>query len=242
MRSHTFHDRANINVEVVVASFSTGERRKRMRGDKCVYSSYPKEEPLTVPKACTRIRIDYQIHLRTCSQNQPLPSLPNRHLCPGPATRWQYAPGLYKCDDSCPHQCWNTHERLRLLSNGWRTFDLTDARSEHSRRKRHSSRHRRGDAQDEEGCASDDGDETTCGTVRGDSESGEGCGKDLAPRDEGGGSLEGIEFSRDGGANYKRPEGRRRCHYGLIHYSSKAFHAGDGYDTSQLGSASMVKG
>ncbi|KAH6911981.1 exosome component 4 [Coprinopsis sp. MPI-PUGE-AT-0042] len=34
MRSHTFHDRANINVEVVVASFSTGERRKRLRGDK----------------------------------------------------------------------------------------------------------------------------------------------------------------------------------------------------------------
>ncbi|KAF5326406.1 hypothetical protein D9611_000941 [Ephemerocybe angulata] len=36
MRSHTFHDRANINVEVVVASFSTGERRKRQRGDKRV--------------------------------------------------------------------------------------------------------------------------------------------------------------------------------------------------------------
>jgi len=34
MRSHTFHDRANVNVEVVVASFSTGERRKRLRGDK----------------------------------------------------------------------------------------------------------------------------------------------------------------------------------------------------------------
>ncbi|TFK19359.1 exosome component 4 [Coprinopsis marcescibilis] len=34
MRSHTFHDRANINVEVTVASFSTGERRKRLRGDK----------------------------------------------------------------------------------------------------------------------------------------------------------------------------------------------------------------
>ncbi|KAJ7052528.1 exosome component 4, partial [Mycena amicta] len=34
MRSHTIHDRANINVEVIVAAFSTGERRKRNRGDK----------------------------------------------------------------------------------------------------------------------------------------------------------------------------------------------------------------
>lgn len=34
MRSHTIHDRANINVEVNVAAFSTGERRKRSRGDK----------------------------------------------------------------------------------------------------------------------------------------------------------------------------------------------------------------
>ncbi|KAJ7883047.1 exosome component 4 [Mycena olivaceomarginata] len=32
--SHTMHDRANINVEVGVAAFSTGERRKRSRGDK----------------------------------------------------------------------------------------------------------------------------------------------------------------------------------------------------------------
>lgn len=34
MRSHTFHDRANINVEVNIAAFSTGERRRRARGDK----------------------------------------------------------------------------------------------------------------------------------------------------------------------------------------------------------------
>lgn len=34
MRSQTIHDRANINVEVNVAAFSTGERRKRSRGDK----------------------------------------------------------------------------------------------------------------------------------------------------------------------------------------------------------------
>ncbi|KAJ3510340.1 hypothetical protein NLJ89_g4739 [Agrocybe chaxingu] len=34
MRSQTMHDRANINVEVSVAAFSTGDRRKRSRGDK----------------------------------------------------------------------------------------------------------------------------------------------------------------------------------------------------------------
>jgi len=34
MRSHTIHDRANINVEVSMAAFSTGDRRKRSRGDK----------------------------------------------------------------------------------------------------------------------------------------------------------------------------------------------------------------
>lgn len=33
-RRETIHDRANINVEVAVAAFSTGERRKRSRGDK----------------------------------------------------------------------------------------------------------------------------------------------------------------------------------------------------------------
>ena len=34
MRSQTIHDRANVNVEVSVAAFSTGDRRKRSRGDK----------------------------------------------------------------------------------------------------------------------------------------------------------------------------------------------------------------
>ena len=34
MRSHTLHDRANINVEVTIAPFSMGERRKRSRNDK----------------------------------------------------------------------------------------------------------------------------------------------------------------------------------------------------------------
>ena len=36
MRSQTMHDRANINVEVAVAAFSTGDRRQRSRGDKYV--------------------------------------------------------------------------------------------------------------------------------------------------------------------------------------------------------------
>jgi len=34
LRSQTIHNRANINVEVNIAAFSTGERRKRSRGDK----------------------------------------------------------------------------------------------------------------------------------------------------------------------------------------------------------------
>lgn len=36
LRSQTIYDRANINVEVSIAAFSAGERRKRSRGDKCV--------------------------------------------------------------------------------------------------------------------------------------------------------------------------------------------------------------
>jgi exosome complex component RRP41 len=34
MRSQTIHDRANINVEVNVTPFSTGERRRRGKNDK----------------------------------------------------------------------------------------------------------------------------------------------------------------------------------------------------------------
>jgi exosome complex component RRP41 len=34
MRSQTIHDRANINVEVIILPFSTGERKKRGRTDK----------------------------------------------------------------------------------------------------------------------------------------------------------------------------------------------------------------
>ena len=43
-RSHSIHDRrANLNVEVSMAAFSTGDRRKRSRGDKYgLYSLYLK--------------------------------------------------------------------------------------------------------------------------------------------------------------------------------------------------------
>ena len=34
MRSQTLHDRAVLNVEVNIAPYSAGERRKRNRGDK----------------------------------------------------------------------------------------------------------------------------------------------------------------------------------------------------------------
>jgi exosome complex component RRP41 len=34
LRSQTFHDHANINVEVNMVPFSSGERRKRSKGDK----------------------------------------------------------------------------------------------------------------------------------------------------------------------------------------------------------------
>jgi len=37
MRSQTYHDRANVNIEVGIAAFSSSERRKRGRGDKYVH-------------------------------------------------------------------------------------------------------------------------------------------------------------------------------------------------------------
>jgi exosome complex component RRP41 len=40
IRSHTIHDRANLNVEVLMAAFSTGDRRKRSRGDKYGFYSF----------------------------------------------------------------------------------------------------------------------------------------------------------------------------------------------------------
>ena len=36
VRAQTLHDRAAIHVEVNVAPFSTSDRRRRGRGDKCV--------------------------------------------------------------------------------------------------------------------------------------------------------------------------------------------------------------
>lgn len=41
IRSQTMYDRANVNVELSIAPFSTGERRKRARGDKSIFSSGP---------------------------------------------------------------------------------------------------------------------------------------------------------------------------------------------------------
>ena len=39
LRSQTIHDRANINVEVSAVAFSSSERRKRSKGDKCVVNN-----------------------------------------------------------------------------------------------------------------------------------------------------------------------------------------------------------
>lgn len=41
VRAQTLHDRAAIHVEVNIAPFSTGDRRRRGRGDKCVISLNP---------------------------------------------------------------------------------------------------------------------------------------------------------------------------------------------------------
>ncbi len=50
LRSQTMHDRANINVEVSVAAFSTGDRRQRSRGDKCGTISLPSSYYLTLKR------------------------------------------------------------------------------------------------------------------------------------------------------------------------------------------------
>ncbi|KAF9048394.1 3' exoribonuclease family, domain 1-domain-containing protein [Panaeolus papilionaceus] len=67
IRSHTFHDRANLNVEVSVAPFSTGDRRKRSRGDKrllefaaTVKSTF---EPVVQTNLYPRSQIDIFIHV-----------------------------------------------------------------------------------------------------------------------------------------------------------------------------------
>ena len=40
VRAQTLHDRASIHVEATIAAFSTSDRRRRGRGDKCVTSSF----------------------------------------------------------------------------------------------------------------------------------------------------------------------------------------------------------
>lgn len=61
-RSQTLHDRANINVEVNVVPFSTGERRKRSRGDKRIleFASTIKStfEPVVQTNLYPRSQID----------------------------------------------------------------------------------------------------------------------------------------------------------------------------------------
>jgi len=40
MRSRQVHDRATVSVEVTFAAFSGNERKKRGKGDKCVFSLF----------------------------------------------------------------------------------------------------------------------------------------------------------------------------------------------------------
>jgi exosome complex component RRP41 len=49
MRSQTMYDRANLNVELTMAAFSTGERRRRTRGDKSVYDLSALRPQLLIP-------------------------------------------------------------------------------------------------------------------------------------------------------------------------------------------------
>jgi len=67
MRSQTIHDRANINVEVTVAPFSMGERRKRSRGDKRIleFASTIKStfDPVVQTNLYPRSQIDIYVHV-----------------------------------------------------------------------------------------------------------------------------------------------------------------------------------
>ncbi|KAI0696534.1 ribosomal protein S5 domain 2-type protein [Cytidiella melzeri] len=67
MRSQTLHDRAVLNVEVSIAPFSTGERRKRSRGDKrilelgsAIKSTF---EPVVQTSLYPRSGIDIYVHI-----------------------------------------------------------------------------------------------------------------------------------------------------------------------------------
>lgn len=67
MRSQTIHDRANINVELSVAAFSTGDRRKRSRGDKRIleFAATIKStfEPVIQTSLYPRSQIDIFVHV-----------------------------------------------------------------------------------------------------------------------------------------------------------------------------------
>jgi len=66
-RRETIHDRANINVEVNIAPFSTGDRKKRSRGDKRILelSSTIKStfEPVIQTSFYPRSQIDIFVHV-----------------------------------------------------------------------------------------------------------------------------------------------------------------------------------
>ncbi|THH14697.1 hypothetical protein EW146_g5673 [Bondarzewia mesenterica] len=67
MRSQTLHNRANINVEVTLAPFSTGERRKRSRGDKRILEQAAMIkatfEPVVQTHLYPRSQIDVFVHV-----------------------------------------------------------------------------------------------------------------------------------------------------------------------------------
>ena len=60
VRAQTLHDRAAIHVEVNIAPFSTGDRRRRGRGDKYVISlslnTIPSPSPSNISGACRSSR------------------------------------------------------------------------------------------------------------------------------------------------------------------------------------------
>ncbi|KAJ3734190.1 ribosomal protein S5 domain 2-type protein [Lentinula guzmanii] len=71
IRSQTYHDRANVNIEVAIATFSASERRKRGRGDKRILelSQTLKStfEPVIQTSLYPRSQID--IHIQVLQQD-----------------------------------------------------------------------------------------------------------------------------------------------------------------------------
>ncbi|KZS92362.1 ribosomal protein S5 domain 2-like protein [Sistotremastrum niveocremeum HHB9708] len=67
LRSQSLHDRANINVEVLIAPFSTSEHRKRNRGDKRIleFAASIREtfEPVILTNLYPRSQIDIYVQI-----------------------------------------------------------------------------------------------------------------------------------------------------------------------------------